>query len=47
MLRASEGMRQMLGDRFISVYCEMKEEEYTEFFRVISAWEREYLLLNV
>ena len=47
MLRASEGMRQMLGDRFINVYCEMKEEEYTEFFRVISAWEREYLLLNV
>ncbi|MCW8845761.1 MAG: glutamine synthetase family protein [Gammaproteobacteria bacterium] len=47
MLRASDGMRQMLGDRFINVYCEMKEEEYTEFFRVISAWEREYLLLNV
>jgi glutamine synthetase len=47
LLRGSAGMREMLGDRFIDVYCEMKEEEYQEFFQVISAWEREYLLLNV
>jgi len=46
-LRTSDGMRQMLGDRFIEVYCAIKNEEYKAFFEVISAWEREYLLLNV
>jgi len=46
-LRNSAGMRRMLGDRFVDVYCTIKDEEYKAFFEVISAWEREYLLLNV
>ena len=33
--------------RFINVYTSVKELEYAEFMKVISPWEREYLLLHV
>lgn len=40
-------LREVLGDRFVRAYSAVKHKEYEIFFRVISSWEREYLLLNV
>lgn len=37
----------VLGKRFISTYAAVKQAEFETFMRVISPWEREYLLLNV
>jgi len=37
----------VFGERFVTVYKAIKEREYETFFRVISPWEREFLLLNV
>ncbi len=39
--------KEMFGEEFIGVYGAIKREEYETFMRVISPWEREYLLLNV
>ncbi|MBY8975626.1 glutamine synthetase [Rhodobacteraceae bacterium NNCM2] len=46
-LRNSEALGRILGSGFTSLYSMVKENEYQEFMRVISPWEREYLLLNV
>ena len=43
----NESIRDLLGQTFSSVYIAIKREEYKEFLRVISPWEREHLLLNV
>ena len=40
-------LKQIFGDRFIAVYQEVKEYELEQYRKVISSWEREYLLLNV
>ena len=40
-------LRKTLGDRFVRLYCSVKQHEYNIFLNVISAWEREHLLLNV
>jgi glutamine synthetase len=40
-------LREMLGQRFVRAYVSVKRKEYETFFRVISSWEREFLLLNV
>ena len=40
-------LRQVLGERFVKSYMAVKQKEYEIFFRVISSWEREFLLLNV
>ena len=37
----------IFGDRFVSAYSAVKESEHEAFLQVISAWEREHLLLNV
>lgn len=44
--RCSE-LKDMLGHRFVRAYISVKRKEYETFFRVISSWEREFLLLNV
>lgn len=46
-LRSEKALADMLGEEFITVYCEIKEVEYDEFMKVISPWEREHLLLHV
>lgn len=46
-LQRCEPMRELLGERFVTVYEAVKRNEYDTFFQVISSWEREYLLLNV
>ncbi len=46
-LRGSKALRDLLGDRFVNCYTAIKNKEYQTYFRVISSWEREFLLLNV
>ena len=47
LLNDNEALRNILGEKFTAVYTAIKETEFETFMRVISAWEREYLLLNV
>lgn len=46
-LTECEPLQALLGERFVRAYTAVKEKEYETFLRVISSWEREYLLLNV
>ena len=46
-LETCEPLKTMLGARFVRAYVSIKRKEYETFFRVISSWEREFLLLNV
>ncbi|WP_115527968.1 glutamine synthetase family protein [Xanthomonas arboricola] len=46
-LEKCEALQEMLGRRFVRAYISVKRKEYETFFRVISSWEREFLLLNV
>ncbi|MDI4658609.1 glutamine synthetase family protein [Xanthobacter autotrophicus] len=43
----SEPLAEVLGHRFVAAYAAVKQAEFETFMRVISPWEREYLLLNV
>lgn len=47
LLDTTPEMKNLLGPRFVLAYMKVKEHEYETFFRVISSWEREHLLLNV
>lgn len=47
LLNQSESLQNVLGYKFTKVYTAIKETEFETFMRVISPWEREYLLLNV
>lgn len=46
-LKTCEDLHELLGRRFCRLYAAVKLQEYEEFMRVISPWEREHLLLNV
>ncbi|KQN98537.1 MAG: glutamine synthetase [Stenotrophomonas nitritireducens] len=46
-LEGCEPLQELLGRRFCRAYVSVKRKEYETFFRVISSWEREFLLLNV
>ncbi|MFT3755928.1 MAG: glutamine synthetase family protein [Pseudoxanthomonas sp.] len=46
-LEGCAAMQEILGERFVRAYVSVKRKEYETFFRVISSWEREFLLLNV
>jgi glutamine synthetase len=43
----SEALESMFGRSFMATYAAIKRGEFETFMRVISPWEREYLLLNV
>jgi len=47
LLDRSKPLRKVLGDRFIDAFIEVKSLEWKLYNKVISSWEREYLLLNV
>nr|WP_145551676.1 glutamine synthetase family protein [Variovorax boronicumulans] len=47
LLKAETDLHTVLGEKFVTVYTEVKEIEYEEFMKVISPWEREHLLLHV
>ncbi len=46
-LRVSNELSESLGKEFITLYTEIKQTEHDAYQNVISAWEREHLLLNV
>ena len=46
-LRARTDIQDILGKRFVEMYIAVKEAEISEYFRVISPWERKFLLLHV
>ncbi|MDX5360442.1 MAG: glutamine synthetase family protein [Alphaproteobacteria bacterium] len=46
-LKSATELREVLGPDFVQVYLEVKLEEHHAYQQVISAWEREHLLLNV
>ena len=46
-LDASHDLKRVLGKEFVDVFISVKQGEHDEFMKVISPWEREYLLLNV
>jgi glutamine synthetase len=46
-MRSAPALHEILGKRFVTLYAAVKEEEYEEFMKVISPWEREHLLLHV
>lgn len=46
-LRACKPLRELLGERFVRAYAAVKDKEHQTYLRVISSWEREFLLLNV
>ncbi|WP_116472844.1 glutamine synthetase family protein [Zobellella maritima] len=46
-LEQNHELRDVLGQRFVDAFIAVKRKEYEAFFTVISAWEREFLLLNV
>ncbi|WP_439817678.1 glutamine synthetase family protein [Zavarzinia sp. CC-PAN008] len=43
----SDDLRETLGDDFVTLLIEIKQAEHDAYQQVISAWEREHLLLNV
>lgn len=46
-LRSCSPIAEVMGKRFVEAFCAVKEEEYIEYARVISPWERKFLLLHV
>ncbi len=46
-LRATPALCDLFGDLFLRAYTAVKLDEFEEFNRVISSWEREHLLLQV
>jgi glutamine synthetase len=40
-------IQELFGDLFLRAYAAVKLDEFEEFNRVISSWEREHLLLQV
>ncbi|GHD73112.1 glutamine synthetase family protein [Vogesella fluminis] len=46
-LKACSDVAEVMGPRFVEMYVGMKEKEFAEYFRVISPWERKFLLLHV
>jgi len=47
LLRDCQPLVEVFGERFVNAYTAVKEAEHEAFLQVISAWEREHLLLNV
>ncbi|MEM1141644.1 MAG: glutamine synthetase family protein [Pseudomonadota bacterium] len=46
-LQNSDALCELFGERFLRAYAAVKLDEFEEFNRVISSWEREHLLLQV
>jgi glutamine synthetase len=43
----AKDLHEIIGKDFATVFIEVKQEEHSAYQQVISAWEREHLLLNV
>jgi len=46
-LNYTKPLKMVLGEKFVEAYGDVKFQEMQHFRKVISSWEREYLLLNV
>jgi len=46
-LNANTDLTRVMDDLFLRAYAAVKLDEFEEFNRVISSWEREHLLLQV
>ncbi|MBY5990819.1 glutamine synthetase family protein [Ferrimonas balearica] len=46
-LEKDADLAEVLGERFVRAYVAVKRKEYETYSKVISSWEREFLLLNV
>ncbi len=46
-LRTATELKEVLGADFVTLYMDVKLTEHEAYQQVISAWEREHLLLNV
>ena len=46
-LNYTKPLKQVLGEQFVQAYQDVKYQEMQHYRRVISSWEREFLLLNV
>ncbi|MXN63691.1 glutamine synthetase [Stappia sp. GBMRC 2046] len=47
VLETCKPLREILGERFVDAFVDVKRLEWRLYNKVISSWEREYLLLNV
>jgi glutamine synthetase len=47
VLDEDDDLKEVLGKQFVRAYHAVKSHEFEAFNKVISSWEREYLLLNV
>jgi glutamine synthetase len=47
LLDELDELKEVLGPGFVRAYKAVKSHEFEAFNKVISSWEREYLLLNV
>lgn len=47
LMEGSEAMRELLGEAFVENLLAIRQAEHDAYQQVISAWEREHLLLNV
>jgi len=47
LLHTVPDLHALLGENFIKLYLSVKRQEYTEYMKVISPWERRHLLLHV
>ncbi|WP_075215038.1 glutamine synthetase family protein [Mongoliimonas terrestris] len=47
LFEETEELAEIFGTRFVSTYRAIKQQEFETFMKVISSWEREYLLLSV
>ncbi|MFC3227275.1 glutamine synthetase family protein [Marinibaculum pumilum] len=47
LMEASEPLRELFGVDFVDNLCAIRQAEHDAYQQVISAWEREHLLLNV
>ena len=47
LFEESEELAEVFGRTFVTTFAAVKRAEFATFMRVISPWEREFLLLNV
>ncbi|WP_106478437.1 glutamine synthetase family protein [Phytohalomonas tamaricis] len=47
LLSECEALADIMGERFVKSYLAVKRAEHSAYYRVISSWEREHLLLRV
>ena len=47
LFEKDENLKNVFGEKFIKTIAAIRRVEYQAYLKVISSWEREYLLLNV